>query len=441
LILIIPAWSQTISPDPKTEALMNQVSRQNLGTYIQALADANGHRSRTTYTPGNRWAVSYIKQTFESFTGLSSVALDTFVLTDAKPPFNLERLYNVVATLEGKEEPLKIYVIGGHLDCTSNRDNGVNWDSDWLTTNAPGADDNASGLAAIFEIARILSDPNNQFVSNYTLKFVAFGAEEFHPAYPSHHYGSVNFAKKAYAQKQDILGAYILDMIGYNNTGNDYLNIVSNGNSQPLGEQMLAVNSTYQLNLRTNAPPFPTATYSDHESFWIYRYKAILLIENAPPWNNNAPWYTANPHYHTRSDAGATVNLQQVEKVTKLALGTVASLAGLSTAVKDKDAEVGVVPKELALLQNYPNPLRAPVFNAGMQIRYHLPSAGKVSLKIYNLFGQVITELVQKYQEPGEHTVVWKAKDSEGRELSSGIYLAVLEMGNLRSVRKVVFNK
>lgn len=436
LLIVNPAWSQTgpLAFDSKIDSLINQVSRENLENYIQALAEANGNRSRVSYTEGNRWGATYLKETFESFAGLSSVTFDTFFVTTASAPFNMIPLVNVIATLEGVED--SVYVVGGHLDCSASRDNTINWDTDWLMVKAQGADDNASGLAATLEIARILSNPNNEFINKHTIKFVAFGAEEYHPAYSgSHHLGSRNFAKKAFMQGLNVLGAYILDMIGFNSTGNDYFNIVSNNRSQSLGEKMLEVNSVYSIGLNSNAPRFPEATYSDHESFWLYRFKAILLIENAPPWENNLPWYTANPFYHTQNDVHATINLDQIEKVTKLTLGTVASLTGIVTSVQARQEEK-VSPGDFSLFQNYPNP-----FNAGTLIRYQLQQPGRVKVTIYNLLGREVVSLVNKDQSSGEYSFVWDGKDSRGRELSSGIYLYALEVGNQRFVRKMILNR
>nr|NIR52830.1 M20/M25/M40 family metallo-hydrolase [candidate division KSB1 bacterium]NIR70429.1 M20/M25/M40 family metallo-hydrolase [candidate division KSB1 bacterium]NIS28100.1 M20/M25/M40 family metallo-hydrolase [candidate division KSB1 bacterium]NIT74980.1 M20/M25/M40 family metallo-hydrolase [candidate division KSB1 bacterium]NIU28784.1 M20/M25/M40 family metallo-hydrolase [candidate division KSB1 bacterium] len=415
---------------------MEQISEENISTIIQDLADANGHETRVSYTDGNRWAVNYIKETFESFDGLTSVTLDTFFASNATFPFDTEPLFNVVATLEGTVAPSQIYIIGGHVDATANLDNNLNWESDWLTAKAPGADDNATGIAAILEIARVLSDPANEFDAPVTIKFVAFGAEERHPAYDNrNHLGSRHFVQQSYSHGDDILGAYILDMIGHNSTGHDYFNIVSDTRSKELGEKMLEVNSVYQVGLSSNQPPFPEATYSDHDQFWLYRYKAILLIENAPPWQNNPPWYAANPFYHRRTDTFATLNVSQVTKLAKLTLSTVASLSGVVTSVETPREEVRP-PQTFTLLQNYPNP-----FNAGTLIRYRLHSNGNVKLSIYNLQGQEVINLVDQLQPAGEYSLVWNGKDAQGQNLSSGMYLYSLKVGDRRSVKKMILSK
>ncbi len=427
-------FSQTSSPDSTILLLMNQVSKENLKIYVDTLSYANGHKSRITYTDGNRWSTSYIKQTFDSFSGLSSVKLDTFLITSATPPYNSEFLYNIVATIEGVEEPDKILAITGHLDCSASR--GPNYNSDWQTVKAQAADDNASGLAAIFEIARILSDPGNGWSSKYTLQFVAFAAEEYHPVYSGHHIGSFTFAKRAYAKNSEIVGVYNVDMIGYNNTGNYHVDIVSDNRSQFLGVKFLEIISDYQINLHTNQPPFPYATYSDHESFWIFQYPTILLIENAPPWDDNLPWYEKNPYYHTEEDKPSTVNLDQVEKITKTVIGAVGSFSKVTSGIAEGGEQNLRIPEEFILFQNYPNP-----FNAETNIKYFLKSRNHVKIKIFSIFGQLLTTLTDQIQPAGDRSIVWNGRDNNNKILASGIYLCTIEINNRRSTRKLILNK
>ncbi|MCK4577265.1 MAG: DUF1565 domain-containing protein [Candidatus Marinimicrobia bacterium] len=77
--------------------------------------------------------------------------------------------------------------------------------------------------------------------------------------------------------------------------------------------------------------------------------------------------------------------------------------------------------KEFTLYQNYPNP-----FNPVSTIQYDLPQASNVSLIVYDLLGREVARLVDGYMEPGNHQVQWNGKNSSGRELPSGIYIARL---------------
>jgi parallel beta-helix repeat protein len=95
-----------------------------------------------------------------------------------------------------------------------------------------------------------------------------------------------------------------------------------------------------------------------------------------------------------------------------------------------------VLPDKFVLNQNYPNP-----FNPETEISYQLPKACDVSLKIYNLQGQLIVELVDKYQTSGYKTVVWDGKNRSGNYVSSGVYFYVLKAEDFKSIKRMTFLK
>ncbi len=89
------------------------------------------------------------------------------------------------------------------------------------------------------------------------------------------------------------------------------------------------------------------------------------------------------------------------------------------------------------LYQNYPNP-----FNRSTQISFYIPMREKIALKIYDLFGkEVKTVINEQYYAPGEHTIKWTGLNNDGKEVSSGIYLYVLQAGSRREVRKMLLIK
>jgi len=86
-----------------------------------------------------------------------------------------------------------------------------------------------------------------------------------------------------------------------------------------------------------------------------------------------------------------------------------------------------------SLSQNYPNP-----FSEGTTIRYSLEEAGPVSIKIYNLSGQLVDVLVDEVQQASTYTVVWDGLDSEGEDAASGLYIYRMSAGNFQSAKKMV---
>ncbi len=421
--------------DLQVTELLDAVSRDSIKAHIENLAEAGGYQSRVSYTAGNEWAAHYIKNSFARYLGNDAVGFDTFYVTGISAPYDTIPLVNVIATIKGNLDTTRYFVVGGHFDATANRDTALVWETDWMTAKAPGADDNATGVAATLEIARVLADTANHYRPPVTIKFIAFGAEEAHPLYGSGHRGSGKFVFNAYRNKDNIAGAYILDMFGYNDTGNDYFNIVSDERSVELGRTMLKANEFYKVGLASNAEPFPYATYSDHDRFWAYHYKAILLIENAPPWQDNLPWYRLNPFYHYQSDIPDKVNFEQVYKVTKLTLASVIDLADQVTAM-ESIAVVSMPVSDFALIQNYPNP-----FNVSTTIEYIVNLAGRFVLDIYNIKGQKISTLVNREIQPGRYIQQWTALSDNGRPLATGIYFAALRLNERLTTKKIMLMK
>ncbi len=92
-------------------------------------------------------------------------------------------------------------------------------------------------------------------------------------------------------------------------------------------------------------------------------------------------------------------------------------------------------PRARALYQNSPNPL-----NPSTTISYAIPeSAGlQTRLEIFNLRGQIVRMLVNKFHQPGVYQLFWDGTDNQGRKVPSGVYLYMLRTGSLAKVRKMV---
>ena len=93
--------------------------------------------------------------------------------------------------------------------------------------------------------------------------------------------------------------------------------------------------------------------------------------------------------------------------------------------------EPPVAPVDFALTQNVPNP-----FNPATQITFNMASAGDISLKVYNLAGQVVATLLNGPMSAGDHAVTFN-----GSQLSSGVYFYTLEAGGRSETRKMLLTK
>jgi hypothetical protein len=109
----------------------------------------------------------------------------------------------------------------------------------------------------------------------------------------------------------------------------------------------------------------------------------------------------------------------------------------LSADQGDMEYEVTpLVPTAYSLSQNHPNP-----FNLSTEIAFELPEASVVSLRIYNIQGQLVRSLVSEPRSAGYHSVAWDGRTDAGNVVSSGMYLYRLVSGDYSSTRKMILLK
>lgn len=152
---------------------------------------------------------------------------------------------------------------------------------------------------------------------------------------------------------------------------------------------------------------------SGGETVWLENAAGVLIDTVAIPALGIDTSYARVPD-------GSNV----MKKLSPLTRG--ASNGGATSVIIDHAVVEG-----FALHQNYPNP-----FNPATTISYTLPSGSIVSLKVYDLLGRVVAELVNEVEGPGQHSVRFNA-----RNLSSGIYFFRLEAGNYTEMKKMTLLK
>ncbi|MCB9087371.1 MAG: multicopper oxidase domain-containing protein [Calditrichae bacterium] len=102
----------------------------------------------------------------------------------------------------------------------------------------------------------------------------------------------------------------------------------------------------------------------------------------------------------------------------------------------EENGAIGNLPTEYSLDQNYPNP-----FNPTTTVRFALPEASNVTLKIYNILGQEVYTLARGNLEAGFHTFQWNATDQYGSRVASGIYIYRLQAGHFVQTKKMLLVK
>lgn len=116
--------------------------------------------------------------------------------------------------------------------------------------------------------------------------------------------------------------------------------------------------------------------------------------------------------------------------ITDLSAPPAQSKANLPALV---ELEVGRLPDTYALMENYPNP-----FNPKTVIRYSLPEDSQVKIVIFNLLGEKVRTLVDDMQSAGLKSVLWDAKDDNGRQVVSGVYFYRMITPEFTKTRKLL---
>jgi len=315
---------------------------------------------------------------------------------------------NVVGIRIGEKYPsLQNYVlIGAHLDDVPSFDY------------APGADDNGSGVAAMFEVLRVFR--NYRFAR--TIRFAAFNAEE------QGLIGSDSLASFASSQDDTIIAALCYDMIGHvtapllDTMRLRYTSGVP-GCSVFACVFYQAVADTYtQLKIR-HVRYTGTTGSSDHASFWKYGYISAGGIERV-----------LCPGYHTIGDTVGPTGFNNLDFATQVTQTAIALLATLAIPI-DSGTAVNELPVSVAsgLFMVRPNPARK--FTVSFAVE---KNAEIVDVAVYDCTGRLVSRLASGNFRRGIHSLEWNGKDAAGSAVVPGLYFITLICDSGRQGRKIV---
>lgn len=272
--------------DPVIVDMVAGVAQSELEATVQTLQDFGTRHSQYA---GGATASQWIRDQFLSY-GYTDVSFHDYNSWND----------NVVCVKPGMVYPDRYVVIGGHYD-------SINY-SDY--TNAPGADDNATGTTGVLQAAKAFADHPFE----YSTIFIAFSGEEQGLV------GSDAWAADAAAAGMDIVGMLNLDMLCYRASGDaEDLDIISNTSSTPLADLAYATIATYVPELAA-VEGYLTSGSSDHASFWGNGYRAIFFFEDSNAYS---------PYIHTASDVVGTSanNFGFMLKNVRAAVATLGAMA------------------------------------------------------------------------------------------------------------------
>jgi len=227
---------------------------------------------------------------------------------------------NLVVELPGERES-SVIVIGAHYD---------------TVIGTPGADDNASGVAGVLELASLLQN----VPLRHPVMFAAYANEE-PPYFHSAHMGSRHHARSLKDAGRRVHLMFALEMLGfaddnlkqvypfpglrrwgkYPERGN-FISVVGNLRTRTLARVVRdAMRSGSNIGVESLAAPgfLPPLFLSDHASYWKYGFPAVMITDTA---------FLRNPHYHLSSDTPETLNYTFLANV----------VAGIAGAVQAVDA-------------------------------------------------------------------------------------------------------
>ena len=366
-----------------TRTFMNEVSIENLEATVQHLQDYGRRQYNTSQAYE---AAQWIYDQFESF-GFNE--LDNLEVEQFEFQYGVnESSPNIIATQWGTKYPDKYVICGSHYDSERSGHGGQE---------APGADDNATGVATVLETARILS----QYNFEYTIIYCAFSAEEIGLV------GSEAYASYCAEFEYDIVAYFNNDMNGYLHPGNEiHIDLIYPENVEVLGDYYKNVANVYFPEMEVRHIEFTKGT-SDHESFNKNGFMGIYPFEDKDNYS---------PYIHTIEDViGISVNsFEQSERFTQMNLACVATLANLQTE--------NVNEYEYNYVNIFPNP-------AKNTLTLTSETKGTNEVEIVNSLGQIVKEF------SFETSTTVDIKD-----LNSGVYFVKILGENMTTKKVVVRN-
>jgi hypothetical protein len=290
----MPGRSDRDTPPPMTEpeVLLRNALRED----VEALATGIGERNASRYE-ALAAAADFLDESLEAM---------GYEVRRQRYEAQGKVFDNLEVEIRGRARPEEIVVVGGHYDSVPG---------------SPGANDNATGAAAVLALARAFAT----IQPSRTLRFVEFVNEE-RPFAHTPLMGSVVYAERARARGERVVAMLSLETIGYYrdepgsqrypsvlgwlypSTGN-FVGIVGNFSSRHLVRQTIGVFRRYaRMPSEGGALPerLPGVGWSDHWAFWQAGYPAVMITDTA---------LFRYPHYHTAEDTPDHIDYDRLARV------------------------------------------------------------------------------------------------------------------------------
>ncbi len=292
---------------PLTRA--QETLRDELRRYVEKLAGEIGERNLIQYA-ALREAADYVHHSFEE--AAYKVERQTYDVVP-RSIFGLDEVpeqplscSNLIAEIPGSAKPAEIVVVGAHYDSVEG---------------SPGANDNATGVAAVLALARSFAGKK----PGRTLRFLAFVNEE-PPYFQTPSMGSLVYAQRCQERQENVVAMLSLETIGYYSdepgsqnypaplgffypSKGNFVAFVGDTSSRGLVRKVIRSfreSSQFPSEGAATFGALPGVGWSDHWSFWQAGYPAVMVTDTAP---------YRYPHYHGTLDTPDKIEYDRLARV------------------------------------------------------------------------------------------------------------------------------
>ena len=294
--LIVWASAQT---QAEFEDMLSQINADSLKKTVQDLQNF-GNRFCDNSSGGNKNVALYLVNRLKNY-GIGDAKIDSFHVQIEEHWLlgNIDRyMYNVAGRIFGESGFDSTIIIGAHLDAIS-----LTEDRELLAT-SPGADDNASGVAIMIEMARIFH--KNNIKPKYNIDFMAYDAEEIGL-----------FGSFYDAEKRKNAGEKIMMMINNDMVSNQpldslpwKLNFVQYDNSLNFNDKAMNLCAIYTVLTPHKLPDEEnekSTKSSDSYAYYFWGFQTVYSHE-----------HTFSPHYHSVNDVIENCNFEYMKEVGRM---------------------------------------------------------------------------------------------------------------------------
>lgn len=368
--IIIQSTSLFAQFNPILDSLARYINPDSIAQTVREM-EAFGDRF---VTRNNKDISEYLVQKLQNY-GVVNARIDSFYKSGNSWLIGNYScyMYNVKGRIEGNVSPDSTIIIGAHLDA-------ISYDNNYhLYNQCPGADDNASGIAVMIEMARIIH--LHQLTPELSIDFMGYDGEELGL------FGSAYDAQNRQDSSEIVTVMLNNDMVGYQPNDNPWeLMLYWYDNATDIAEKMaeFCENYTEITPIIANETDNEMNEYSDSYPYFQRDYKAIFTCEK-----------TFSPYYHSLNDSVGFCNFAYTADIARMNFAALFDFARLTMPIDtSENIDTTEIPNSISNFASalsgvilYPNPA-----NERIQLQFILSEATALSISFTDITGRTMEQ-------------------------------------------------